>query len=71
MEIKISVKDKEIGCEDNFIGDIDINYILNGEATGYDVVNTMVKVMEIIGYHPETIKKALEEALEDRKSKND
>lgn len=71
MEIKISVKDEEIGCEDNFIGNIDINYTLNGGATGYDVINTMVKVMEIVGYHPETIKKALEETLEDRNNKND
>lgn len=68
MEIKISVKDREIGCEDNFIGNIDINYILNGDATGYDVINTMVKIMEIVGYHPETITKALEEVLEERKS---
>ena len=33
-----------------------------------DVINTMVKVMEIVGYHPETITKALEEVLEERKS---
>lgn len=68
MEIRIVANDKEIGEGDNFVGTFKVDYTLNGEATGYDVIKTIVKIMEIVEYHPITITKALEEVLEERKS---
>ena len=61
--IRISLEDKEYGVEDQEIGAIHYEISLNGDATGYDVIDAIVKVMNIAEYHPETIKKALRAAL--------
>lgn len=61
--IKIILEDKEFGVEDQEIGAIHYETSLNGDATGYDVIDTIVKVMNIAEYHPETIRKALRAAL--------
>ena len=61
--IKIILEDKEIGVEDQEIGAIHYSVSLNNDATGYDVIDAIVKVMNIAEYHPETIRKALRAAL--------
>ena len=61
--IRISLEDKEYGVEDQEIGTIHYAVSLNNDATGYDVIDAIVKVMNIAGYHPETIEKALRAAL--------
>lgn len=61
--IRISLEDKEYGVEDQEIGSIHYSVSLNNDATGYDVIDAIVKVMNIAEYHPETINKALRAAL--------
>ena len=61
--IRISLEDKEFGVEDQEIGAIHYEMSLNSDATGYDVIDAIVKVMQIAEYHPETIRKALKAAL--------
>ena len=61
--IKIILEDKEFGVEDQEIGAIHYEISLNSEATGYDVIDAIVKVMNIAEYHPKTIEKALKAAL--------
>ena len=64
--IKITLTDKEIGVEDQEVGTIHYEVELNSDATGYDVIDAIVKVMNVAEYHPETIKKALRAALDDQ-----
>ena len=61
--IRISLEDKEYGVEDQEIGSINYSVSLNNDATGYDVIDAIVKVMNIDEYHPKTIEKALRAAL--------
>lgn len=61
--IKIILTDKEIGVEDQEVGTIHYEVELNSDATGYDVIDAIVKVMNIAEYHPKTIEKALRAAL--------
>ena len=61
--IKIILEDKEFGVEDQEIGAIRYEISLNSDATGYDVIDAIVKVMNIAEYHPKTIEKALKAAL--------
>ena len=64
--IKIILADKEIGVEDQEVGTIHYEVELNSDATGYDVIDAIVKVMNVAEYHPETIRKALRAALDAR-----
>lgn len=61
--IKIILDDRELGVEDQEIGTIHYEVDLNADATGYDVIDAIVKVMNIAEYHPQTIEKALKAAL--------
>lgn len=61
--IKIILDDKEFGVEDQEIGTIHYEVDLSGDATGYDIIDAIVKVMNIAEYHPQTIEKALRAAL--------
>lgn len=55
MAIRIIYDDREIGCENQDIGSIHFEQEIKDEATGYDVVRAIVKVMQIAEYHPNTI----------------
>lgn len=61
--ITIIYDDNEIGVEDQTIGKIHYTTELTNEATGYDVIDTIVRVMRVAGYQEDTIKRALEAAL--------
>lgn len=61
--IKIILDDRELGVEDQEIGAIHYEIDLNADATGYDVIDAIVKVMNIAEYHPQTIDRALRAAL--------
>lgn len=63
--LKIILDEREVGCEDAYIGNIHYEATLDNDATGLDVINAIIKVMRVAEYHPNTIKRALEEALED------
>lgn len=65
--IKIIAKDSEFGEEDNIIGNLTYKVELTDNATGIDVIKSTLRMMDIVGYHPHTIIKALQEVLEERK----
>lgn len=70
--IKIIATDYEFGENDNMIGNLTYGVELTDNATGIDVIKSTLRMMDIVGYHPQTIIKALQEALEERKAdKND
>lgn len=66
--IKIITKDNEFGENDNIIGNLTYEVELTDNATGIDVIKSTLRMMDIVGYHPQTIIKALQEALEERKA---
>lgn len=70
MAIRIIYDDKEVGCEDQYIGNIHFEQEISGEATGYDVVRAIVKLMQIAEYHPNTIQNALADVLEELTPEN-
>lgn len=70
MAIRIIYDDREIGCEDQDIGSIHFEQEIRDEATGYDVIHAIVKVMQIAEYHPNTIQNALADALEELTPEN-
>ena len=47
MAIRIVYDDREIGCENQDIGSIHFEQEIKDEATGYDVIRAIVKVMQI------------------------
>ncbi len=70
--IKIVATDYEFGENDNMIGNLTYGVELTDNATGIDVIKSTLRMMDIVGYHPQTIIKALQEALKERKAdKND
>ena len=70
MAIRIIYDDREIGCEDQDIGSIHFEQEIKDEATGYDVIRAIVKVMQIAEYHPNTIQNALADVLEELTPEN-
>ena len=61
--IKIILEDKEFGVEDQQIGAIHYEISLNGDATGYDVIDAIVRTMKVAQFHDTTIENALKAAL--------
>lgn len=54
----------DFDAENNYCN-VDASFSIDDNASGYDVIYTFIKAMELSGFYPNTIIKCMKEVIED------